>query len=108
MAEIETPKIDRGQERLSFPNDRKPKDEELEETKITNQWLKEKGPYFAACILLYQHWKINNDLSPSAPLALFGDVFREFDGNRAIKQDYISRAEVWLRKKFPDDFGNTY
>ncbi|HLD18042.1 MAG TPA: hypothetical protein VJB99_03120 [Patescibacteria group bacterium] len=109
MAETGTSKIDRGgQERSSFPNDREPKDEELDETKITNQWLKEKGPYFAACVLLYRQYKVNNDPSPSAALSLFGDVFREFDGDRTVKQHYISRAEIWLRKKFPDNFGDTY
>lgn len=109
MAEIGTPKIDRGgQERSSFPNDREPRDEELEETKITDQWLKEKGPYFAACVLLYKQCKVNNDPSPSSALSLFGDVFREFDGDRAVKQGYISRAEVWLHQKFPDGFGSTY
>ena len=97
MPEIGTPKFDRGAERLNFPNDREPTDEELEQTGVSTQWLREKGPWFAACYHVYRSIKVNDSVQPNNISHQLGGTFPELQGNEGW--EYGHRAEAWYRQK---------
>ena len=86
-----------GAEHLNFPNDREPTNEELEQKGATYQWYREKGPWFAACHLVYRSIKVYNSVQLNKISYQLGDIFPELKGNEG--SEFAHRAESWYRQK---------